>query len=105
MTTNVFHSAGHVLAFGECLTLLNAERLRDEVAADCIIACGAWRDAKEAGRALDAERAFFMRERLSAFENDLRRAIVECVAYRKPLGFSDPLEADERRVDVTGGDD
>jgi hypothetical protein len=105
MTPPVTQIAGLVYLGDRPLTLAQAEALRDDIAADFIIACGVWRDAKEAHRALDAERAFFVRERLSGQENALRRAIEAAKDHRRALGWKDLYAADDRRVDVTGDDD
>ena len=106
MTPPIGQIGGVVFLGDRPLTLSEAESLRDDIAADFIIACGVWRDAKEARRALDAERAFFVRERLSGQENALRRACEDAKAYRKAAGWKHDLHGpDERRVDVAGGDD
>ena len=94
MTPVAFHIGGTVIAYGHAMTLLNAERLRDEVAADFM----------SAARFAPADAFGFRRStdemiRLSAFENDLRRAIEACREWRKAAGWKDPHGADGIRME------
>ena len=81
-------------------------RLRDELADDYMLARLAIIRARKAG--VDPYRIadiWVEQVRLSHAEHAVREAIYRACEWRRCAGWADPYAADERRVDVTQGDD